>query len=82
MSTRTTVTLDDDVLIRVKEESRRRGVPFKDALNELLRAALIEKPVQSTKPFKVEPTHMGYRPEINYDCTEALLEYAEGPFHR
>jgi hypothetical protein len=82
MSTRTTVTLDDDVLIRVKEEGRKRGVSFKEALNELLRSALNEQPGRSAEPFRIEPTNMGYRPELNYDCTEALLEYGEGPFHR
>jgi len=82
MSTRTTVTLDDDVLIRVKEVSRARGVSLREALNELLRTALIEKPARSAEPFKVKPIDMGYRPELNYDSTEALLEYGEGPFHR
>jgi hypothetical protein len=82
MSIRTTVALDEDVLIRVKEVSRTRGVSFREALNELLRTALIEKPVRSTEAFRVKPTNMGYRPELNYDCTEALLEYGEGPFHR
>ncbi|HYZ87577.1 MAG TPA: hypothetical protein VE621_24390 [Bryobacteraceae bacterium] len=37
MSTRTTVTLDDDVLERVKRESRSRGASFRDTLNDLLR---------------------------------------------
>jgi hypothetical protein len=76
------VTLDDDVLIRVKEEGRKRGVSFKVAVNELLRAALTEKPIRSTEPFKIEPLDLGYRPELNYDSTEALLEFGEGPFHR
>jgi hypothetical protein len=82
MSTRTTVTLDDDVLIRVKEVSRTRGVSFREALNELLRTALIETPARSEEPFKIEPLDLGYRPELNYDSTEALLEYGEGQFHR
>jgi hypothetical protein len=82
MSIRTTVALDEDVLIRVKEVSRTRGVSFREALNELLRTALIEKPPRSAEPFKVEPIDLGYRPELNYDSTEALLEYGEGPLHR
>lgn len=82
MSKRTTLTLDDDLLFRIKEISRIRGISFREALNELLRTALKEKPVRSVEPFKIEPVDMGYRPELNYDCTEALLEYAEGPFHR
>jgi len=32
MSIRTTVTLDEDVYERLKEESRRRGVPFRQTL--------------------------------------------------
>ena len=82
MSKRTTVTLDDDLLFRIKEISRTRRVSFSEALNELLRTALNEKPLRSVELFKIEPVDMGYRPGLNYDCTEALLEYAEGPFHR
>jgi hypothetical protein len=82
MSIRTTVTFDDDVLVRVKEVSRLRGVSFREAINELLRVALVEQPVQTLPPFRVEPMNMGFRPELNYDDTEALLEYAEGPYHR
>jgi hypothetical protein len=82
MSIRTTVTFDDDVLVRVKEVSRARGVSFREAVNELLRLALLEKPVASVPRFRVKPMHMGFRPELNYDDTEALLEYAEGPYHR
>ena len=41
MSIRTTVTLDDDVVARVKRESRSRGASFRDTLNDLLRAALV-----------------------------------------
>jgi hypothetical protein len=34
------------------------------------------------RSLKVEPSPMGLRPGLTIDCTEALLEYAEGPFHR
>jgi hypothetical protein len=83
MSIRTTVTLDDDVLERVKRESRSRGVSFRDTLNDLLRAALLhleQKPGRRT--LKIEPTHMGYRAGLNYDDIESLLEYGEGERHR
>ena len=55
MSIRTTVTLDDDVLERVKRESRSRGVPFRDTLNDLLRVALLhleQKPHRRTLIIK------------------------------
>ena len=83
MSIRTTVTLDDDVLKRVKAESRARGTPFRETLNELLRLALAtekSRPVRSG--FRVRPSHMGYRPGLNYDSVESLIEYGEGEAHR
>ena len=79
MSTRTTVTLDEDVAERVKEESRTRGVSFRETLNELLRAGLIAAENQPKgRRFYLEPHHGGYYLGLNYDCTEALLELAEG----
>lgn len=83
MSIRTTVTLDDDVLDRVKRESRSRGTSFRDTLNDLLRLALIQ---QEKKPgrrvLKITPVHMGYRTGLNYDDVESLLAYGEGEQHR
>lgn len=83
MSIRTTVTLDDDVMERVQRHARSSGKPFKEALNELLRSGLLaagSRPVKGR--FRVKPFHMGYRPELNYDDVESLLEYLEGPLHR
>lgn len=84
MSIRTTVTLDEDVLERVKQESRSRGASFRDTLNDLLRRAFIahESEQPKRREFHVEPIHMGYVEGLNYDCAEALLEYLEGPDHR
>jgi hypothetical protein len=82
MSIRTTISLDDDVLERVKMESRTRGVSFRETLNDLLRLALL---AQSSTPaprgFRVKPSHMGYRPGLNYDDVESLLDYGEGERH-
>jgi hypothetical protein len=83
MSIRTTVTLDEDVLDRVKRESRSRGTSFRDTLNDLLRAALLNldaKPRRRT--LKIKPVRMGYKPGLNYDSVEALIEYGEGEHHR
>jgi len=59
MSIRTTVTLDDDVVARVKRESQPRGESFRDTLNDLLRAALVaadNKP--SRRAVRIKPAHM------------------------
>ena len=83
MSSRTTVTLDDDVLERVKAESRARGISFKQAVNDLLRRGLISPPPSRREPFRVKPRDMGEpRPGVNFDCIGELLEYLEGPMHR
>jgi hypothetical protein len=83
MSIRTTVTLDEDVVERVKQQSRSRGKSFRETLNELLRAALTATESQPTRRhLRVKPFRSGYVPGLNYDCTEALLEYLEGPYHR
>jgi hypothetical protein len=83
MSIRTTVTLDEDVLERVKRESAARGNAFRDTLNDLLRLALLhleQKP--SRREIEIKPVHMGFRAGLNHDNVEALLEYGEGDQHR
>lgn len=83
MSIRTTITLDDDVLERVKAESRSRGASFKDTLNDLLRLALIQKvEKQLNHKFKVKPFNMGQLPGLDYDSVESLVAHGEGEDHR
>jgi hypothetical protein len=83
MSIRTTVTLDEDVSDRVKRESRARGASFRETLNDLLRAALVQLDAQPRRRnFEIKATHMGHRPGLNYDDIELLLEYGEGARHR
>ena len=83
MSIRTTVTLDNDVAARIKRESKSRGASFRDTLNDLLRSALLgidHNPIRRT--IKIKATHMGYKPGLNYDNIESLIEYGEGERHR
>jgi hypothetical protein len=82
MSIRTTVTLDDDVADRVKRESRARGASFRDTLNDLLRTALLNAADKPKRRLLIKPSHMGYRPGLNYDSVEALIEYGEGEWHK
>jgi hypothetical protein len=82
MSIRTTVTLDDDVAIRVKRESKARGASFRNTLNDLLREALLGIDARPRRTVRVASIHMGYRPELNHDHIESLLEDGEGDQHR
>jgi hypothetical protein len=81
MSTRTTITLDQDVIERVKLESRLRGESFRDTLNGLLRTALLKDTSQS-RSLQIRPTPMGFKLGVNYDDIESLLAMGEGDQHR
>lgn len=82
---RTTLSLDDDVATRVKSEVRRSGKPFKEVVNELLRAGLSQRTRDAPRrpPFEIRPRDLGaLRPGLSLDNVGALLEIAEGPLHR
>ena len=82
MSIRTTVTLDEDVIDRVKLESRLRGESFRDTLNGLLRTALLNKGEIRPRSLQIKPTPMGFKLGVNYDDIESLLAMGEGDQHR
>jgi hypothetical protein len=81
---RTTLTLDDDIAARLQAEVRRTGRPFKDVVNENLRAGLARKRApRAAERFRVIPQEMG-GPLIggSYDNIGALLDEAEGSDRR
>jgi len=79
---RTTVTLDQDTLEGAKAYAKRRQIPFREALNELVRSGLLAEPVDApvTMPLP-QPRHMGLHPGLNYDNTEGLISLSEGDQH-
>jgi hypothetical protein len=61
---RTTVTLDPDVEAKLKETMRERGISFKAALNEAVRAGLdVSAPV--SRPYKMPTAQLGVRIDID-----------------
>jgi hypothetical protein len=60
---RTTVTLDPDVEAKLKARMRERGVSFKAALNDAVRAGL-DVSVPASRPFKVKTAPLGVRINI------------------
>jgi hypothetical protein len=81
---RTTLTLDDDVAVKLKAESRRAGRPFRDVVNETLRRglALRQRPGKR-RPFKVKARDLGpLKPGLSLDNIAELIEQVEGPLHR
>ncbi len=71
---RTTVTLDPDVEALLRKAMRERGEPFKQVLNNAVRAGLRSAPLKRRKPFKQPTVHMG-KPLV--DLTKALALAAE-----
>jgi len=80
---RTTLTLDDDVAAKVKQESRRSGRSFKDVVNEALRRGLADRRAARAETFTVHTRDLGrLRPGLSLDSIGELLEHIEGPLHR
>ncbi|MGA9422013.1 MAG: hypothetical protein WBW61_06590 [Rhodanobacteraceae bacterium] len=66
---RTTVTLDPDVEILLKQAMRENGLPFKQVLNNALRSGLGKRSDKAIKPFRQRVFRLG-RPRV--DLTKAL----------
>ncbi|MGA9827511.1 MAG: hypothetical protein WBQ57_04105 [Rhodanobacteraceae bacterium] len=66
---RTTVTLDPDVEILLKQAMREHGLPFKQVLNNALRSSLGKPASTATEPFRQRVFKLG-RPRA--DLTKAL----------
>jgi len=54
VTVRTTVTLDDDVVAALRAIERERGISFKEAINDAVRAGL-SGTVTPARPFTVRP---------------------------
>jgi plasmid stability protein len=79
---RTTLTLDDDVAVKLKAAARHR--PFKVVVNEVLRAGLraLEKRTPSRRPYRTSGFDLGPSLVGSLDNVEEVLARAEGEDHR
>jgi hypothetical protein len=77
---RTTLTLDPDVAERARADATRLGRPFKEVVNDALRAGLevMARREQDARPYRTEPVPMGLRAGLSYDTIGELLAHAEG----
>lgn len=73
---RTTVTLDEDVAAKLQQVSRERGVSFKGALNDAVRAGLAAAAPPS-RSFRVHAQPLGIRPGIDIDKALGLADEIE-----
>ncbi len=82
MSIRTTVTLDEDVMMGLREESVQSGVPFKKVVNDMIRTGLASRSkTPDPAEFEIKSFAMG-PPKFPIDDTSALLDYLEGEDRR
>ena len=81
---RTTLTLDPDVAAKLRSKARRTGRPFKDVVNEALRAGLQADADKTRRSaFAVGTRDLGRLAiGLNVDNVGDLIERLEGPLHR
>jgi hypothetical protein len=81
---RTTLTLDDDVAVKLKAESRRGGGALLGRVNENLRRGLASRRTTAPRqPFRVGARDLGkLKPGLSLDNIAELVEQVEGPLHR
>ncbi len=80
---RTTLTLDDDLALKLREAARRRQVPFKVIVNDVLRAGLAAglKPNKRSARFHVTATHCGFFPGVDAGKLNQLADELEAADH-
>ncbi len=72
---RTTVTLEEDVALKLRDAARAQGISFKRAINEAIRAGLADPP--EARPFRVEARPLGLRAGIDLTKANALAAQLE-----
>ncbi len=80
---RTTLTLEDDVAAKLRDEMARTGTSMKDVVNKLLRRGFeAPREAQLAAPFTVEAAPMGVRDGYDIDDIGGLLDLLDGPAGR
>ncbi|HEX3398073.1 MAG TPA: hypothetical protein VHS76_15330, partial [Steroidobacteraceae bacterium] len=76
---RTTITLDDDVLQKAKAAAAKSRQPFRQVINEALRAGLrATATTPDAAPYRTKPHKMGLKAGRNLDNIQELLAQVEG----
>jgi hypothetical protein len=71
---RTTLTLDDDLVARLKDEVHRRRVPFRDVVNEAIRRGLAGGAVTRKKRVKLRTWKTKLRPGFDPNGFNRLVD--------
>lgn len=81
---RTTLTLEDEVVIGIKRiQKKRPDASFKQIVNQLMKKGLIAEGEAAKAQFKIRPLkNLKPKPGLNFDNVWALLSEVEGDFHK
>jgi hypothetical protein len=74
---RTTVTLDGDVRRILQDAMRRRGISFKQALNDAVRASLQPAGARRKRPFVQETYSLGAEQHFPWEMALAAADAIE-----
>lgn len=80
---RTTLNIDGDVLDEARAIAERSRSPFRQVVNEALRAGLkiVAEPTVA-RPYVTKPRKLGLRQGMNLDNVQELLAQVEGEAYR
>jgi hypothetical protein len=71
---RTTLTLEPDVALKLKKRMAEKKLTLKDAINQALRVGLETPETKRKAPFKVEPYPFKFKPGIDQNKLNQLLD--------
>lgn len=80
---RTTLTLDEDIISKLRQRAHDANKSFKAVVNETLRLGLnVPATLAPKQPFQVESRALGLRHGMQIDNVTELLEQIDGPTYK
>ena len=80
---RTTLTIDEDIAVRIRELRRRRGHSLKRVINRLLREGLRNsRRTPDAKPYRTNPRKLALRPGFDTVGFNRLVDELEAEERR
>jgi len=71
---RTTVNVNEELLLAAKRRARERGVSLGDVIDDALRRELVDRPVEPAAPLPVFRGRLGVRPGVDLTSNRAMYE--------
>ncbi len=80
---RTTLTIDEDIAVRIRELRRRRGHSLKQVINRLLREGpRNSRRTRDAKPYRTKPQRLALRPGFDTVGFNRLVDELEADERR